>query len=430
MLTVDATRQARIALLVCMPYVATAQTSPVPVRGLRPAGVASNSQLRSVAALRALPGGRLIVNDVVAGRLVLLDSMLRLENTLAAVAKTRTGYRPARGGLIPYLADSTLFLDVARLTLLVIDPAGRVSRTIASPRSSDLGSLTSAPAGNPGVDRRGHLIYRLGGPSRAERIRKGHATGGQRPDTAAIIRFDLTARRFDTVAFVRIHSPRILPLPDTVRGGTWFSPVLDPLPVVDDWAVLPDGTVAIVRGEDYHVDYIDAANRKVSGKKLPFARVRMTYADKSAVIDSSRALRARLVAQGIGISVNTAPTALSAMPDDDAIIITDDSAISAAGQRRLPPVVYAKADDLSDVQPVFASGGVRVDADGNLWVRTIPRSPLAADVTYDVIGRGGSLIDRVKIPRNSVVAGFGPGGAIYLCSRSADGTLTLTRTRK
>ncbi|MEP6495852.1 MAG: hypothetical protein ABJF01_24445, partial [bacterium] len=269
--------------------------------------------------------------------------------------------------------------------------------------------------------------YRLGAPSRAEQLRKNRDGTAGRPDSAAIVRFDLATRHFDTAAFVRMYYPRIVSRPDAVHGGVWLSPVLNPMPVVDEWAVLSDGTLAIVRGEDYHVDYIDSANRRVSGKKIPFASVRMTLADKRSVIDSSKALRARLVAQGFRISVNAAPTAASGSPDDDAIIITDDEAKSPIEERQRPPVVYVKADELPGVQPTFTTGSVRADAGGTLWIRTIPPSPPPADATYDVLDRTGSIVDRVLVPRNTVIAGFGPSGVVYLYTRDTSGTLTLTR---
>jgi hypothetical protein len=74
-------------------------------------------------------------------------------------------------------------------------------------------------------------------------------------------------------------------------------------------------------------------------------------------------------------------------------------------------------EELPDYQPVFANGSVRADADGRLWIRTIPPQPLAGGAIYDVINEHGVLIDRVQVPRNSAIAGFGAGGAIYLAQR-------------
>ena len=60
------------------------------------------------------------------------------------------------------------------------------------------------------------------------------------------------------------------------------------MPLVDDWAVLSDGSVAIVRGRDYHIDWINADGSTTTSAKLPFDWQRLTDEDKAAVIDSAK----------------------------------------------------------------------------------------------------------------------------------------------
>jgi hypothetical protein len=36
---------------------------------------------------------------------------------------------------------------------------------------------------------------------------------------------------------------------------------------------------------------------------------------------------------------------------------------------------------------------------------------------YNVVNRKGDLIDRVQLPKNRVLVGFGPGGVVYLAVR-------------
>jgi hypothetical protein len=45
---------------------------------------------------------------------------------------------------------------------------------------------------------------------------------------------------------------------------------------VDDWAVLADGSVAFVRGRDYHVDLVRADGTRASAVKIPFDWQRLT----------------------------------------------------------------------------------------------------------------------------------------------------------
>ena len=86
----------------------------------------------------------------------------------------------------------------------------------------------------------------------------------------------------------------------------------------------------------------------------------------------------------------------------------------------LPALNFVSPSDLPDYKPVFGPNSVRADADGRLWIRTIPTTPTAGTV-YDVIDRSGKLVDRVMVPNGSVIVGFGAGGVVYLGMRDAGG---------
>ena len=84
------------------------------------------------------------------------------------------------------------------------------------------------------------------------------------------------------------------------------------------------------------------------------------------------------------------------------------------------------ATDLPDYKPAFLPGSTRVDAEGNLWIRTTQN--VDARPVYNVINRKGELVDRVQIPANRILVGFGPGGIVYLAVR--DGAIArLERAR-
>src|SRR5581483_3173168 len=94
----------------------------------------------TIAAVRQLPGGQLLVNDVARRQLSLLDPAL---STGMLVADSSSGaansYGTRPGGLIPYIGDSTLFVDPAGLSMFVIDPTGKIARVASVPRSQDAG---------------------------------------------------------------------------------------------------------------------------------------------------------------------------------------------------------------------------------------------------------------------------------------------------
>jgi hypothetical protein len=42
---------------------------------------------------------------------------------------------------------------------------------------------------------------------------------------------------------------------------------------------------------------------------------------------------------------------------------------------------------------------------------------MSAPLVYDVISRKGELVHRVQLPAGRQIAGFGPGGVVYLAAR-------------
>jgi len=79
------------------------------------------------------------------------------------------------------------------------------------------------------------------------------------------------------------------------------------------------------------------------------------------------------------------------------------------------------ASELPDYRPPFSGGAVRADADGNLWIRTIPSKPIQGGQVYDVVSRQGELVDRLQLPQGYAVVGFGKGRVVYLSMRDQTG---------
>ena len=74
------------------------------------------------------------------------------------------------------------------------------------------------------------------------------------PDTTAIVRVDLATRKVDTAAYFKI--PKVKMNVTQVDGRVSMTNEINPMPIVDDFAVVSDGSVAIVRGQDYHIDWV------------------------------------------------------------------------------------------------------------------------------------------------------------------------------
>src|SRR5256714_8314512 len=280
-------------LLAASPLAAQTATQKISLRQLT-APATSTEALVSLAAVRQLPNGNVLVNDQGGRRVLLMDSTLNVLGVVAdSSSSASSAYGPRPGGLIPYRGVSTLSVDPASLSILVIDPVGKIASVMAGPRPNDVSFLTGGPFGNPGFDSKGRLVYRsFAGPTGPPRGANGAFVPPVFPDSAAIVRFDLASRKLDTAGFLKVFRP-VMTMSQDANGGVRMQSMLNPLAVVDDWVVTSDGAIAIVRGRDYRVDFIGADGTRTTGEKIPYEWQRLTDEDKIAFIDSTKAALAR-----------------------------------------------------------------------------------------------------------------------------------------
>ena len=432
-----------LAAIALVSSVGAAQQRP-PIRQLGAVVAKSAEPLAGVTAIRQLPGGRVLVNDPQKRRVLLFDPSLGTFTVVAdSTSATANAYSGRIGGLIAYKGDSTIFVDPQSLSMLVLDASGKVARVMSVPRSQDANMLA---VGGAAFDGAGRLVYRAPPNFRPPAFGPNGPSGPPDiPDSAAVVRIDLTTRQFDTVAFIK--TPKIkMDMSRDDNGGFRMTSQVNPLPVIDDWAVLSDGSVAIVRGKDYHVDYVNADGTKTSAAKVPFEWQRLTDDDKVAFLDSLKAARARLGANAptIGFGGGGAgggapqmviiggpggggpppggPGGAGGLPQGN-IRVTGPGGANGNVQLNFIP-----ANELPDYKPPFFGGSLRADTEGNLWIRTIPTKAIPGGPVYDVINRKGELIDRVQIPENRTIVGFGPEGTVYLAARN-DTTVFLEKAK-
>jgi hypothetical protein len=212
-----------------------------------------------------------------------------------------------------------------------------------------------------------------------------------------IVRFDLASRALDTIAKVEIPVVQFVVSMMNINGRPRqvADYVVDPIPWTDDWALLADGTVAVVRGREYRVEIIDGDGKRFTKSKLPFAWERLTDEDKTAILDSVKA----------------------SMEREREVLVQKDSIRRANAGRpgprnSFPPLQFVPVNQMPDYRPAFRQGAALGDSDGFLWIRTSKNS--ASGAVYDVVSRDGALIDRVQVPPGRVIAGFGPGGVVYM----------------
>jgi hypothetical protein len=416
----------------------------IPVVDLPAPSAKSTQTFGAVLGVRQISGGKVLVDDAGQRQIRLLDSTLA---TSTLVLDSTPGASNSYGGrpvpLVPYLGDSSLFADLKSRTVLVLDSKGQIARTLALPSQMSAGELLSP---STGVDNKGRIIYvslRRGMPILTPR-------GVGFADSVPIIRADLDLRRVDTIARVSRPIARATAPTKAPNGTTYTMFAVDPLKTIDEWSVLSDGSVAIVRGQDYHIDWIRPDGTVSSTPKMPFDWKRLTDDDKQRLIDSTRAAQNALLASDKLESDVTMMTRgdMSEPPPgagdanrggrgagrgDGGGRGGDDggNALSENGRGYLPRVSEViPLNQIADYYPPIRLGATIPDLDGHLWILpTTSTQSKRGELVYDVVNTKGELFRRVRAPLGRLVVGFGKGGIVYLTSGDRTNGFYLERTK-
>ncbi|CAN5897092.1 hypothetical protein BH23GEM9_BH23GEM9_31680 [soil metagenome] len=275
----------------------TSFTVGPPVQRIESASALSTEQLGSVTSVRELPDGRVLVNDGTRRRLLLMDTTLTVaEVVLDSLSEIANTYGTRPGALVPFRGDTTLFIDPASFAIVVLDAEGRIARIRSVWRVQDAAYFASSSGlyGYPGLDAQGRIVYRV--PARpappASPPPMGMPYFPPQPDSAFIVAADLDTRRIDTLGVVRI--PKSMSSVRQIGNLFVFDNIVNPLPATDHWAVLHDGTVAFIRGQDYRIEYLHADGSTSSSGKLPYDWQRLTDDDKEVLLDSVRIAQQRI----------------------------------------------------------------------------------------------------------------------------------------
>jgi hypothetical protein len=417
---------------------------PIPVeRVTRP--------MSSVPTLRHLTDGSLLVNDDVRHQLRLFGADLATSTVLldsVPLATASYASRAVRGNkrLIPFRGDSSLFGPDGppEESMLVLDGRGRAVR------SFPMGTLGQPPGFTDErifFDPRGRLIYRHSDtmhvrPSTVEVPMPSRRADGVSPfggrgaaattmrvfvgraDSLPIVRVDFATRAIDTLDHIMLPANDRPGINGVGNGGgklvavfgtdgkpSAAKQIINPLVAVDDWAVLSDGTIAVVRGSDYHVDWIHPDGRRSASPKLPFAWQRLTDADKQRLVDSTRAAVDSLDALADAIA-----TARPARRIDGGPVL-----------RQWPYEIVALSR-IADFYPPVRPGATKPDADGNLWILPTTSESRNGALVYDVVHPTRGLVRRVRLPAGRSIAGFGAGGIVYLAVGDPANGFVVERT--
>jgi hypothetical protein len=384
---------------------AAAQTLP-PVRDLGPIVATTTQSFRGMPSIRALSDGRVLVSDMAARSLVAFDTTLAKPQPILTPSGPVATQFPARGGtLLATAGDTTLVFDQMSASFVVLDPRGQIARVMSMPRASDMWIMSSREA-MPVVDRRMRMIYRTRIPP------KGYspATGNMiYPDSTAVIAVSFDTRKADTLAWMKIP-PSIPTVSTRDADGRWrYTSIQPPFELTDEWTALDDGTVAIIRWRDYHVDWVRPDGTKESSPRTAWNWVRMSDEDKARFIDTLKTVFQKndSTQQGQMMMFGGGP---SSMPIFETLTVA--------------------ASEVPDYPPPFVPRSTRVDLDGRIWILERANVGSKAPLVYDVIDRTGQIVDRVRMPKDAAVLGFGPGGSVYLSITPQNNSLATSMVQQ
>jgi hypothetical protein len=269
----------------------TAKANAIPIQKISTASAVSTEPLGAITSVRELPGGRLLVNDGVRRRLLMMDTTLKVTQVvLDSLTEVANTYGTRAGALIPYRGDSTLFIDPASYAMLVLDANAKIAKVRSVWRTQDLSYVTNNSSfGWPNIDAHGRVVYRIPAQPAPPKVAppSGVPWFPENPDSSFIVAVNLDTRKVDTLGAIRIPK-QDMRVRQTADGFT-IDQVVNPLPRTDDWSVLPDGRIAFVRGIDYRVEYFNPDGKWTSSAKLPYDWQRLSDEDKKHVADSAKA---------------------------------------------------------------------------------------------------------------------------------------------
>ncbi len=353
---------------------------PTP-RRLTSIPVKVTAELATVSGARELKDGRILISDAKRAAVYAIDPKTGTATQMGSAGGGDTQYAQP-GGFYSGVADTVYLLDRGQARFLVISPTGAIVGPRSIRRKGFSGS-SDADLDFQQVDSRG-LAYFL---DRGARLMA--ALGAVSSDSAPLLRFDASSQHYDTVALLRQAQKKItqaderMQVTREIRGSPR-----------DGWGMAADGSVAIVRGSPYRVDWYSPTGKVTRGPVITFEPISYTSQEKAAInSDNAKA------APSVGLA-------------------------GPAGEEKKTSI--SPTDDLfGESKTAFDPTNIIVSSDGHVWVPRTQRFGIKT-VLYDVFDRQGQRVDRVELPAGNRVIGFG-SNVVYTVERDEKGTAALRK---
>jgi hypothetical protein len=321
--------------------------------------------------VRELPDGTLLAADPLSQVLLRLDMDTGTADTLGGVGGGPEEYRQP-DQVFPLPGDSTLLVDLGKTYLTVIGPDGTFHDGMSMALPTEDGSPSIIIPRQ--LDGTGRIYFEAMG------------SFGQGPqDSTGVSRYDRSTGTTETVARTWRTEPVI------TRSGGNVSMSLPRMVPNDDWAVGPDGRVAVIRANGYSVEWYLPDGQVVIGPETPYEALPIGYADKEADLEQS---------SSAGLSIGI-------MRDNSG---ATNMQMSRGGSRGGGDGPSVEEQEWGETFPPFQNRRAIVSPVNEVWVRRW--LPVDQPPMMDVFGPDGVLLGSVIIPERTQLIGFGhgPGG--------------------
>lgn len=320
---------------------------------------------------RELADGRLVVFDVKDNTLSFVSSDLSSVKAISRQGSGPTEFRRITQ-ILPRRGDSTLAYDVMNARFLVIDGNGTAVST-TSLREASAG-MPVGPMAVKGYDPSGRLLYQ------GMKIQMG-PRGPALSDTSAVLRLDPARKAVDTLTSVRIGSPGMAMSGDPQKGTGAVRLTVPAYPIVDEWGLLPDGRIIVVRGDTYTLEFISGPGKVGSTVKVPYEPVKVTNADKVKMKETRAEMQKEVSKAMAGVS-------------------------SMVPKGKMPSMAVDEPTEWPDVKPAIGQGSLKIAPDGEIWVMRLREAKFDGQ-SWDVFTNAGVLKMRVELPAKAKLVGIG-----------------------
>lgn len=324
--------------------------------------------------VRELSDGSVLVADPLGGVLVRLDASLSSMEKLGSEGEGPGEYRQP-DAVWPIGGDRSLLVDLGNARLTVVNPDGTMGEDypIVLPSDGGGGGLGMMMAIPRGTDSDGN-VYFQGSPYGPEGVK----------DSIEIFRVDMSNGTPEAIATVR--APEVTATTSGGANNQSVSVQQVPLGQADSWGVAPDGSMYIARVGDYSVEYVRAGGASRKGDPVDYRPVRIGNDER----EEWDAARARNGGINVSVSVQNGRRQMSMSRGG-----------GGGGSSNLANLPWP------DAMPPFTNARIRIDSEGNGWVRR--SMPAGSPATYDVFNTLGQRVKSVALPESRELVGFGDG---------------------